>query len=50
MPFELHSGFTGPVHGGDRIGPDKDRIGSHGHGPSTAHDIGHEARAIIREP
>jgi hypothetical protein len=38
------------VPGRVRIGPHKDRRCSHGHGPSTAHDIGHEARAAIREP
>jgi hypothetical protein len=39
-------GSSDHVHGGDRIGPDKDRIDSHGHGQSTAHDIGHEARGM----
>jgi hypothetical protein len=45
MPFELHPSFPGPVHGGARIGPHRDRRCSHGHGQSTAQDIGHEARA-----
>jgi hypothetical protein len=50
MPFELHPSFPGPVHGGDRISSHRDRRCSHGHGQSTAHDIGHhEAWAVIRE-
>jgi hypothetical protein len=49
MTFGQIRASSDHVHGGARIGPDKDRIGSQGHGQTSAHDIGHEHGQVIRE-